>query len=78
MSKSSSKNTSMCLIDTNAIIHTITEEKFRQNIINYLKGKNITLVVCKVVFDEAAKPKKLETSFWPGYSKTKIIEKLRE
>jgi len=78
MSKSGSKNTSMCLIDTNAIIDSINKEKFRQNIVNYLKGKNIKLVVCKVVFDEAAKPKKLETSFWPGYSKTKTIEKLRE
>jgi len=65
------------LIDTNAIIHTITESKFRKNIVNHLKSRNVTLVVCAVIFYETSKPKKLEKSYWPGYSKAQIVEKLQ-
>lgn len=75
--KKQSHDGGMCLIDTNAIIHTLTEPKFRINIAEHLKSGKPTLVVCAVVFYETSKPKKLVKSFWPGFSKAQIVEKLQ-
>jgi len=38
---------SKILIDTNAVIYAIIDEKLKKNISNFLKDKNITIIICK-------------------------------